>query len=63
MNTYVSPTPDITSLRTDSDRLWEALMEMAKLGAELHPRDIHVEDAAAEVEARVQEYALTAGWD
>ncbi|TMU28654.1 Zn-dependent hydrolase [Halomonas sp. ATBC28] len=33
MNTYVSPTTDITSLRTDSDRLWEALMEMAKLGA------------------------------
>ncbi|MCC5903482.1 MAG: Zn-dependent hydrolase [Halomonas sp.] len=33
MNTYVTPTNEITDLRTDSDRLWGSLMEMAKLGA------------------------------
>jgi N-carbamoyl-L-amino-acid hydrolase len=33
MNTYVNPNNDINALRTDSDRLWGALMEMATLGA------------------------------
>ena len=33
MNTYVTPTNHINDLHTDSDRLWESLMEMAKLGA------------------------------
>ncbi|SNY98449.1 Zn-dependent hydrolase [Halomonas sp. hl-4] len=33
MNTYVNPTTNITDLHTDSDRLWQSLMEMATLGA------------------------------
>ena len=33
MNTYVTPTNHTNDLHTDSDRLWQALMEMAKLGA------------------------------
>lgn len=33
MSTYITPTNDIAHLRTDSDRLWESLMEIAKLGA------------------------------
>ena len=33
MNSLVEPTTTLDHLRTDSDRLWAALMEMATLGA------------------------------
>ena len=33
MNSFAEPTIATADLRTDSDRLWESLMEMAKLGA------------------------------
>ena len=33
MNSLTEPKIALADLRTDSDRLWDSLMEMAKLGA------------------------------